>query len=343
MIKASIIGASGYVGIELIRLLLKHPEVEISSIISSSNKDISIENTNPQFKKILNLTFKEFDIDLVKEADVVFCALPHGVSQEYVKVAYDLGKVVIDLSSDFRYKDLTRYSKDYGNHKYPELLNESSYGLCEIFREEIKSSKIVGNPGCYPTSAILGLAPLLKNKLIQKDSIIIDSKSGVSGAGKKADFAYSFCEVDENFKAYGVAKHRHTSEIEEKCSFLFGEDLNLSFTPHLLPVKRGILSTIYATFTKSLNKNELIEIYKEFYRDEFFIRIYEDSLPELKYVTGTNFVDIGLEVDKKTNRVIVISCIDNLIKGAAGQAIQNMNIKFSLNEKTGLVIVGEYF
>lgn len=343
MIKAAVIGASGYAGIELIRLLIKHPEVEICSIVSSSNKDISIDKTNPQFKKILNLSFKEFNIEVIKETDVVFCALPHGVSQEYVKMAHDLEKIVIDLSADFRYKDISRYNLSYNEHKYPDLISKSAYGLCELNREEIKNSHIIGNPGCYPTSAILALAPLLKNKLVSKNSIIIDSKSGVSGAGKKSDLSYSFCEVDENFKAYAIAKHRHTSEIEEKCSLLFGEDLNLSFTPHLLPVKRGILSTIYANLTKEYTRNELIEIYKEFYKDEFFIRIFDDGFPELKYVTGTNFVDIGLEVDKRTNRVIVISCIDNLIKGAAGQAIQNMNIKFSLDEKMGLILVGEYF
>ncbi|WAM35327.1 N-acetyl-gamma-glutamyl-phosphate reductase [Caldicellulosiruptor acetigenus] len=343
LIKASIIGASGYVGLELIRLLLRHPEVEIASIISSSSNQLSIDKTNPQFKKVSNLVFEEFKIEAIEEADVIFCALPHGISQEYVKIGYDLGKVVIDLSADFRYKDLQRYAKDYTEHKYPELLQKSAYGLCEINRGEIKNAQIIGNPGCYPTSAILGLAPLLKSKLIDKNSIIIDSKSGVSGAGKKSDFAYSFCELDENFKAYSVAKHRHTSEIEEKCSLLFGEDLNLSFTPHLLPVKRGILSTIYATVVKNIDKRDLVEIYNEFYKDQYFVRIFEDELPELKYVRGTNFVDIGFEIDKKTNRVIIISCIDNLIKGAAGQAIQNMNIRFSLDEKTGLVMVGEYF
>jgi len=343
MINVSIVGGTGYVAAELLRLINLHPFANVKMIMSSSNAGTNVSNVYRHLNKIINMRYESIDYDLIEDSDIVFCALPHGVSQEIVAYIYQKGKKVIDLSADYRYNSISRYIEWYGEHKYPELLKKSVYGLTELYREKIKDAEIVGNPGCYTTCSILALAPLLKNKIVSPKNIIIDAKSGVSGAGRKAEYDYSFCEVEGNFKAYNVAKHRHTSEIEQEYSLLFGQEIVVNFTPHLLPTKRGILCTIYSKLIKDMAQSELIDIYKEFYKNDFFIRIYDDSLPEIKYVTGTNFVDIGLVKDKRTNNVIIVACIDNLIKGAAGQAIQNMNVMFGLDEKTGLNMSGEYF
>lgn len=345
MINVGVLGATGYAGTELVRILLGHPDVNIKILVSHSYNGEKYAEVYKNYKQILNLECEELDIDKVaKECDVVFTALPHGASKSVIPELYAKGLKIIDLSGDFRYNDAGVYAEWYGEeHSAPELLNESVYGLCELHREEIKNTRLVGNPGCYTTCSILGLAPLLKHGLIEKKNIIIDAKSGVTGAGRSLKLQNHFCECNETMKAYGVATHRHTSEIEQELSLLASEDIVLSFTPHLVPFNRGILSTMYANLKKDTNLDELLEIYNQFYNDEYFVRICDKGeLPEIKNVAGSNFVDIGLAVDKRLGRVIVVSCIDNLVKGAAGQAVQNMNILFSLDEKTGLAMPGYY-
>lgn len=344
MIKAAVLGATGYAGIELVRLLSMHSEVKIEILVSQSFAGKKISDVYPNFKGVLDLTCSELDTDeIVKSCDVAFCALPHGASKEVIPKLYDGGIKIIDLSGDFRYDDAKVYEQWYGEaHSSPELLEKSVYGLCELHREKIKKSRLIGNPGCYTTCSILGLAPLVKNKLIELKNIIIDAKSGVTGAGRKSDLAYSFCECTENMKAYKIATHRHTSEIEQELSNLAGEQIMLSFTPHLVPLKRGIFSTMYANLKEKKSAKELIEVYKEFYKGEYFVRVYESGIPQTNRVAGSNFADIGLVVDERLNRVVVCSAIDNIGKGAAGQAVQNMNLLFGLDETTGLKNAGFY-
>lgn len=344
MIKAAVLGATGYAGIELVRLLSMHSEVKIEILVSQSFAGKKISDVYPNFKGVLDLTCSELDTDkIVKSCDVAFCALPHGASKEVIPKLYDGGIKIIDLSGDFRYDDAKVYEQWYGEaHSSPELLEKSVYGLCELHREKIKKSRLIGNPGCYTTCSILGLAPLVKNKLIDLKNIIIDAKSGVTGAGRKSDLAYSFCECTENMKAYKIATHRHTSEIEQELSNLAGEQIMLSFTPHLVPLKRGIFSTMYANLKEKKSAKELIEVYKEFYKGEYFVRVYESGIPQTNRVAGSNFADMGLVVDERLNRVVVCSAIDNIGKGAAGQAVQNMNLLFGLDETTGLKNAGFY-
>ncbi|MBQ7717799.1 MAG: N-acetyl-gamma-glutamyl-phosphate reductase [Clostridia bacterium] len=345
MINAGVLGATGYAGTELVRLLSGHPEVNIKLLVSHSYNGESYADIYKNYKQILNMECEELDVDKVAKAcDVVFTALPHGASKSVIPELYAKGLKIIDLSGDFRYNDAGVYAEWYGEeHSAPELLDKSVYGLCELHREEIKNTSLVGNPGCYTTCSILGLAPLLKYGLVETKNIIIDAKSGVTGAGRSLKLQNHFCECNETMKAYGVATHRHTSEIEQELSLLAGEDIVLSFTPHLVPFNRGILATMYANLKKDTSLDELLEVFRKFYKDEYFVRVCEKGeLPEIKNVAGSNFVDIGLAVDKRLGRVIVVSCIDNLVKGAAGQAVQNMNILFSLDEKTGLNMPGYY-
>ncbi len=340
MIKVGIIGATGYAGAELVRILSYHPETEIVHAMSKSYAGQKLTELYPSLRRVQDLVCEDLDTEALKrDCDVVFTALPHGASAETIAALMESPTLkVIDLSADFRYRDHAVYSQWYGiDHCAKDLLKESVYGLCELYREEIKKARLIGNPGCYTTCSILGAAPLLAKGLIEPDSVIIDAKSGVSGAGRKLVIDQHFCECTENTKAYGVAKHRHTSEIEQELSLLAGEDIILSFTPHLIPQKRGILSTIYGKLKAPMSTAELLEVYREFYQDEYFIRIYEEGkLPETNHVAGSNFVDMGLVADPRTGRVIVVSCIDNLFKGAAGQAVQNMNLMFGLPEKTAL-------
>ena len=344
MIKAAVLGATGYAGIELVRLLSAHPEVKIEILVSQSFAGQKISEVYPNFNGVLDICCSELDVNKVIETcDVVFTALPHGASKEVIPQLCKGNIKVIDLSGDFRYDDPKVYEQWYGEpHSAPELLAKSVYGLPELHREEIKKTSLVGNPGCYTTCSILGLAPLVKNKVIDLKNIIIDAKSGVTGAGRKAVLDYSFCECTENMKAYNIAKHRHTSEIEQELSNLAGENIMLSFTPHLVPLKRGIFSTMYANLKEKKTTAELIEMYKEFYKDEYFVRVYDKGLPETNHVAGSNFVDIGLVVDERLNRVVVCSAIDNIGKGAASQAVQNMNILFGLDEKTGIANAAFY-
>ncbi len=345
MINVGVIGGTGYVGAEIIRLLNNHPEFNVSSVVSRCYVGQKFSDVYPTMKNIFDLECCELDIDkLSKDTDIFVTALPHGVSKEVIPKLINKSKRVVDHSGDFRYKDVAVYEKWYKTvHGMPELLDVSVYGLPELYREKIKDAKIVANPGCYPTCSILALAPLLKNKIISTDNIIIDAISGVSGGGRKEDTPSLFCEIDENFKAYGVAEHRHTSEIEQELSILSESKLEVSFTPHLTPMKRGMMATIYANLDKKNTTAELIDLFKEFYMNEYFVRIMDvGKLPETKNVSGSNFIDIGLVVDERLNRVIVLSAIDNLGKGASSQAVQDLNIMFGFAETTGLQNPGLY-
>ncbi len=344
MIKVAILGATGYAGVELVRLLTNHPEVSLELLGSKSFAGEKISDIYQNFRDILDKELEEGDVEKAKKCDVAFTALPHGASKTVIPSLIEAGLKVIDLSGDYRYDDVKVYEKWYGEeHSSPELLKESVYGLCELHRDKIKSARLIGNPGCYTTCSILGAAPLLKAGLASDKNIIIDAKSGVTGAGRSLSLGTHFCECTENTKAYKVATHRHTSEIEQELSNISGKEIILSFTPHLIPQKRGILSTIYMNLTKDISIDEILEIYKEFYKDEHFVRVLPKGvLPETKHVAGSNFVDIGIVKDERLNRVVVVSAIDNIVKGAAGQAVQNMNILFGLDEKTGLDFAGFY-
>lgn len=340
MIKISVVGATGYAGAELVRILSKHPEAEIVHLVSKSYAGQKMSDIYESFMNICDIKLEGMDVNkIASDSDVVFTALPHGASKEIIPAIAEKGVKIIDFSADYRYKDPEIYKQWYGTeHGSPQLLGKSVYGLCELYRNEIAGAAIIGNPGCYTTCSILALAPLVENKLIDFKSIVIDAKSGVTGAGRSEALDYSFCECTENMKAYKIAKHRHTSEIEQELSALAGEEIVLSFTPHLIPLKRGVLATCYAELRdKSYSAQQLIDLYKSYYKDDYFIRIYDcGKLPETHHVAGSNFVDMGLAVDERTGRVIVVSCIDNIVKGAAGQAVQNMNIMFGLPESMGI-------
>lgn len=344
MIKVAVLGATGYAGIELVRLLASHPEVSIEILGSQSFSGKKISDVYQNFEHILDTECSEVDLDEVAKCDVAFTALPHGASKTVIPALIERGLKVIDLSGDFRYDDVKVYEQWYGEeHSSPELLSESVYGLCELHRDIIPRARLIGNPGCYTTCSILGAAPLLAKGIASAKNIIVDAKSGVTGAGRTTSLPYQFCECTENTKAYKVATHRHTSEIEQELSKLAGEEVLISFTPHLIPQKRGILSTIYMNLNKKITTEEAVELYREFYKDEFFVRVKPaGALPETKHVAGSNFVDIGIVVDERLNRAVAVSAIDNIVKGAAGQAVQNMNLLFGLDEKTGLDMPGFY-
>ena len=344
MIKAAVLGATGYAGIELVRLLSNHPEVSIEFLGSQSFAGENINEVYQNFNHVLDIECSEIDMDKISKCDVAFTALPHGASKTVIPDLINAGLKVIDLSGDFRYDDVKVYEQWYGQpHSAPELLKESVYGLCELHRDKIKTARLIGNPGCYTTCSILGAAPLLANGWVDTKNIIIDAKSGVTGAGRGLNLAYHFCECTENTKAYKVATHRHTSEIEQELSNIAGEEIILSFTPHLIPQKRGILATIYMNLKTPHTAEEVHEAYESYYKDEYFVRVKKlGSLPETKHVAGSNFVDIGVCVDKRLNRAIIVSALDNIVKGAAGQAVQNMNLLFGLDEKTALDNAGFY-
>ncbi len=337
--KVSVIGATGYSGAELMRILSGHKEVSITHAISKSFAGQNMSEVYPSFSSC-DYTLEELDIKaLCADSDIVFTCLPHGTSSQVVPELLAQGVKVIDLSGDFRYNDASVYEKWYNTtHEAKHLLAQSVYGLPEVYREEIEKAELIGNPGCYTTSAILALAPLLSSGLIDPASIIVDAKSGVTGAGRSAKLANAFTEVDESFKAYGVANHRHTSEIEQELSIAAGKDVQISFTPHLLPIKRGILSTIYAN-TKA-DKEQVDGAYGV-YKSEPFVQM-TSGLPEIKHVVGSNSCAIGYKLDERLGRIVIVSCIDNLIKGAAGQAVQNMNIMCGFDECEGLNKIGWY-
>ncbi|MEW5952209.1 MAG: N-acetyl-gamma-glutamyl-phosphate reductase [Bacillota bacterium] len=345
MIKAGVIGATGYAGAELVRLLAGHPEVELVALTTQSYGGVPLGEVYPHLDKYVSMMCRELDLTaLAGQADVIFTALPHGHAVPVAAAAAVHGKKLIDLGADFRFRSPATYEAWYKvAHPRHDLLAEAVYGLPELHREEIRGAALVANPGCYPTSAILGLAPLIKKGLLDTGAIIIDSKSGVSGAGRGLSLGTHYCEVNENIRAYNVAMHRHTPEIEQELGRLSGGNLTVSFTPHLTPMTRGILSTMYAGLNQPLTGREVLEVYKEFYAGEHFIEVLpEGRLPSTKNVWGTNRCAMAPVVDPRTGRVVVVSAIDNLIKGAAGQAVQNMNLLFGLPENTALDRPGMY-
>lgn len=337
MLKIGVVGATGYAGEEVIKILIKHKAVKITELSAVIDKEEPISSIFPAFKGALDLVCHKPDAEkMAKNIDLVFLALPHKVSMEIAPVFLKAGKLVIDLSADYRLEPDV-YKVWYGvEHKDKANLPASVYGLPELYHDEIKKAKLIANPGCYPTSAILGVVPMLKEEIIGKDSIIIDSKSGVTGAGRKPDLALSFSEVNENLKAYKVNEHQHKPEINKILSQVAGEKIDVVFTPHLIPMNRGILSTIYMKLSKKTDTKAVIDIYKKFYKGKPFVRIYDEGkLPQIKNVVGSNYCDIGLKVTGNT--LIAVACIDNLTKGAAGQAVQNMNIMAGFSETEGLI------
>lgn len=344
-VKVSILGATGYTGVELVRILKSHPKVEIISLTSQSYTGKHFYEVYPHFYGLLDSICEDEKIEEIIEAShCIFTALPHGHAMNIAKEIFKKGKVLIDLGADFRIKDYRIYEEWYKvEHTARDLLPSAVYGLCEIYRDKIKNSKIIANPGCYPTSIILSLAPLLEENLIEEENIIVDSKSGVSGAGRSLSLSTHFCEVNESIKAYSIPNHRHIPEIEQELSFIAKREVRISFTPHLIPINRGILSTIYGKLKKILSYEEIFDLYKNFYKNEKFIRIFpKEILPNTKNVIGTNFCDIGFVLDRRTNRIIIISVLDNLIKGASGQAIQNMNIILGFEEDEALKNISFY-
>ncbi len=338
MLKVAILGGSGYTGLELLRLLATHSGAEVVEFSSRQYNGRPVAEIFPSVAGFYkDLVFKTPAELAETDADVVFCCLPHGASMDIVPHFIERKKRIIDLSADYRLRDSDVYEEWYNEHKTKNLLAHAVYGLPELHRDEIKDALIVANPGCYPTSSILGLAPLMKNRLVDTDSVIIDAKSGISGAGREASLASAFCENFGAFKAYNVGLHRHTPEIEQELGLLAEKKLVVTFTSHLLPVSRGILSTVYASLEGTHSTRELIDVYRDFYRGEPFVRVMDEgTYPNISNVRCSNFCDIGIWVDERRNRVIVISAIDNLLKGASGQAIQNMNIIYSLDETEGL-------
>lgn len=339
MIKIAICGGSGYTGIELLRILSGHPHAEVTAVTSEKSAGKKVRSVFPHLHVYGDLEYENMDREkLLKKADVFFLALPHGASQEAVSFFFSSGKKVIDLSADYRLRSVPTYEAWYNTpHNFPEVLKKAVYGLPELYRNKIKKAKLIANPGCYPTSAILGLMPAIKSGLIKTGTIVVDSKSGTSGAGRKADVAVSYCEVNEGFKAYGIGSHRHTPEIEQELSVLAGDRVTLNFTPHLVPADRGILTTIYARLAKNISTAAVLDIYRKKYANEPFVDVLEEgAFPNIKNVRGSNCCEIGVKVIDRTNTLIIVSAIDNLIKGASGQAVQNMNLMTGLEEMEGL-------
>lgn len=347
MIRAGIIGATGYAGGELVRILLQHPKVQIKWYGSRSYIDKKYASVYGNMFELVEDICKGDDLDrLVDEVDVIFTATPQGFLAG-VLTEDILSKVrVVDLSADYRLKDVSVYEKWYGiNHKSPRFIEEAVYGLCEINREDVKKARLVANPGCYTTCSILTAYPLVKEGLIETDTLIVDAKSGTSGAGRGAKVQNLYCEVNENIKAYGVTTHRHTPEIEEQLGYAAGREIIINFTPHLVPMNRGILVTEYASLVKKPDGTlpvyeEIKAVYDNYYQKEKFVRVLDkDVLPETKWVKGSNYVDINFKIDERTGRIIMMGALDNIVKGAAGQAVQNMNLLFGLDECTGLELV----
>lgn len=342
MIRAGIVGASGYTGVELARILSRHPKVELAVATSRQYAGKKISDVYPNLLSITDIVCEDVVPDkLVDRVDVLFTAVPHQTAMEIVPTFVEAGKKVIDLSADFRIDDPEVYEQWYQPHTATQYFDEAVYGLPELNRKKISQAKLVANPGCYPTSIILGMAPLLEEGLVDTSTIIADSKSGTSGAGRSAQVGTLFCEVTDGFKAYKVGgNHRHIPEIEQELSKLTAEEITISFTPHLLPVSRGILSTIYSSLKEDCNLDEILALYNQYYKGEYFVRLCQPgTVPATQNLRGSNFCDISVQVDNRTGRVIVLSAIDNLVKGAAGQAVQNMNLMCGFEEKLGLDIV----
>ena len=343
--RIGVVGATGYVGAELLRILAGHRFFEVTHLVSKSYAGKRLSDVYPAFRSVNDLVLHELDADMLAEhCDLVVTALPHGVSSVHVPELLDRGLKVLDHSGDFRYRDLAVYEKAYKlQHPRPDLLAEAVYGLPEIYREQLRETRLTANPGCYPTCSILALMPLLRAGLILTDGIIIDAVSGVTGAGRKADLAFSFCEVDDSFKAYGVIGHRHTSEIEQECALLAGLETPpaITFTPHLAPIRRGMLATIYADLLPGSTLAEVRSLYEQAYADEPFVRLLTDGqTPETRHVAYTNFIELALFHDARTGKLKILSAIDNLGKGAAAQAVQALNLMAGISETEGLGVAG---
>lgn len=337
MIKVGIIGATGYAGSELVRLITQHPKAELVTMTSQSYAGQEYKEVYSNYSHLDYVCEEEHIEEMAEKCDVIFLALPHGVASKKINADILSKTKIIDLGADFRIQDVDVYEKWYTTHYSKDILPEAVYGLCEINRDKIKGKRIVANPGCYTSCSILSLYPLVKEGMIDLSSIIIDAKSGATGAGRGLSLGNHYCELNESVKAYKVASHRHTPEIEEQLSIAAGQDIVLNFTPHLIPMDRGILATCYATLNKKYTYDDIRKAYEKHYGNEHFIRLTKDGVfPETKWVKGSNFVDIGFTVDERTNRVIVIGALDNLFKGAAGQAVQNMNIIMGIEETTGI-------
>ena len=347
MVKVGIIGATGYAGNELVRLLMGHKDVEIMWYGSRSYIDKKYAEVYQNMFEIVEDTCLDDNMEeLASKVDVIFTATPQGFLAGVLTEEILSRVKIIDLSADFRIKDVKTYEKWYKiEHKSPQFIEEAVYGLCEINRDKVKGARLIANPGCYTTCSILTAYPLVKEGLIDPDTLIIDAKSGTSGAGRGAKLPNLFCEVNENMKAYGVTNHRHTPEIEEQLGYAAGKEIVVNFTPHLVPMNRGILATEYATLNKKADGTlptyeEVKAVYDKYYKNEKFVRVLEkDICPETKWVEGSNYVDVNFKIDERTGRIVMMGALDNLVKGAAGQAVQNMNLLFGFDEAEGLNLV----
>lgn len=341
MTRVAVVGATGYAGAELVRILAGHPETELTVLTSRRYAGIRFDQVYPAMAGRVDIVCQEYATDQICEnADLVYMALPHKLPMAFVPDILQQGKKVVDLSADFRFNDVDLYESAYQPHTARDLLDATVYGLCEIYADQIKTAVLIGNPGCYPTSVLLPLVPLLKQGLLDPAALIADSKSGVSGAGRSLALAAHYCEVNESFKAYKVAAHRHNPEMNAILSREAAEAVSITFVPHLVPMTRGMLTTIYATPVSGLTQKDIIDCYRKAYHRRPFIRLCpEDRLPDTRHVRGTNFCDIGFKLDEKNRRLILISAIDNLVKGAAGQAVQNMNLMLGFDETAGLLNV----
>ncbi|MFK9094049.1 N-acetyl-gamma-glutamyl-phosphate reductase [Bacillus salipaludis] len=343
--KAAIIGGTGYGSIELVRLINKHPYMEIGSVVSNSQAGFSFSDVYPHLSNSIVQPLETFNVDrLSEENDIVFFATPSGISSKLVPKLIEKGKKCVDLSGDFRLRNAEEYESWYKHSPADEkYINQATYGLSEIYAEKIKTSNLIANPGCYPTASTLGLLPILKTNLADYESIIIDAKSGVSGAGRGLSLTAHYAEINENLKAYKLGAHQHIPEIEQVLQDELGNPITITFTTHLVPMTRGIMCTIYVKLKENINTNEIHHIYSEFYKNKPFVRVRpEGTIPATKEVCGSNYCDIGLHVDPRTNRLTIVSVIDNLVKGAAGQAIQNVNIMNGWAEQTGLTDIPMY-
>lgn len=339
--RVGVIGATGYTGVELLRLLLLHPKVEVTVLTSQKYAEVEIDQVFPSLTSRLQVKCEELNVDHISQkVDFIFTAVPHKTAMETVPLFYQKGKRVVDLSADFRFKDAGIYEQWYQKHTSADLLPESVYGLPELHREKIRNAKIVGNPGCYPTGALIGLIPLIKNEMISYENIVIDAKSGVSGAGRDVVLGSLFCEVNEGVKAYKIFDHRHLPEIEQELSEMAQKKVVVTFVPHLIPMDRGILTTLYIHLNKRVKTEDVLNTFQEYYRGEPFIRIYpKGKVPNTKDVRGSNYCDIGVNVSESDSRAVIITAIDNLVKGASGEAVQNMNIMLGYPETMGLDVL----
>jgi len=334
-IKVAVLGATGFTGEKLVEILINHPKVKVSYLSAVVEKTARFSSIFPYFKGKIDLVCGNLNLKKAAEADLIFLSLPHRVSFLYAPNFLEKGKIVIDLSADYRLKDSNIYKAYYGvNHKDKKNLKQAVYGLPEFFKSEIKKAKLIANPGCYPTVSILSLAPLLKENIIAKEDIIIDAKSGITGAGRKAALDYHYAHLSQNLKAYKVFGHQHLPEINQILGAITKNEIDLQFSPHLVPIERGILITVYAKLKKKISAKAIQSVYKKYYKNTPFVRVF-DCLPCLKDVVGTNYCDIGFAISGK--KIVIVGCIDNLIKGASGQAVQNMNIILGWDEALGLV------